>query len=103
MKYGVMSLLMMSVVVTGCGSADFKSQAVDENTNIEQARVQQTKSVKPSRCGMSPPVPNKQKIQAMLIKSGIIDSDASKEQKAQQVQQYIINKRLAFAKKCRQG
>ena len=106
-----MSLLMMSVVIAGCESIDSNIESSDDDTIVvetggEQIRAEQTggeqsKLVKKSGCGMSPPIQNKQKIQDMLIKSGKIDVNASKEQIAHQVKQYIVNKRLAFAKKCR--
>lgn len=100
MKFSVTSLLILSVAVSGCESADLNND-IEDVSATKQGAVEKAAVVKNSGCGMSPPVLNKQKIQDMLIKSGKISSGATKEEMAAQVKQYILNKQRAFAKKCR--
>ena len=105
MKTTVIIVLLATAVLNGCLHTQSTNTAAVESSTLQvNSQPESTITVQPikhSRCGMSPPVLKKLKIQEMLIKTGKIAQDASPELMAQQVKQYIANKQRAFNKKCR--
>ncbi|NRA71493.1 MAG: hypothetical protein HRU24_10750 [Gammaproteobacteria bacterium] len=96
MKYNLIGLAISILWLAGCQASSTGSET-KELAEIKSVTVKKP----PSRCGMSPPVLNRDKITAMLIKSGKIAVTATPQEQSQQVQQFINNKRKAFSKKCR--
>ena len=95
MKYNLIGLAISMVLLAGCQATSIEPET-QEVAELKPVTVKKSLS----RCGMSPPVLNRDKITAMLIKSGKIDPKATPQEQAKQVQQFINNKRKAFSKKC---
>jgi len=90
-------IIAVCLVLTACQQVD----TATKKPNISHDKTPNKNNHGQKICQKMPPILDKTKLIAMLIKSGQIKISDTETVKLQKLERYVLNKRTGMAKKCK--